>query len=374
MNTFQLQMFDQLESLVKESETFYRQEFVLHGARYWVYNYRLASYTEFERPGGRECRGHMFEITNSGDAIRLASLPMQKFHNLNECPLTIGLDLSKVDTIELKADGSLISTYLHNGAVRLKSKGSLFSDQAVDASNWISTSAHQHFYNKLLEYENRGLTVNCEWCAPNNRIVIGYLEPQLTVLNARDRYTGQYIPRVDLEADFGEYLIPRVNLQGLDLNTFVHRIPSMTDNIEGYVVRIGDLWVKVKTDKYLSLHHAKDSVTNPRRLFESILDDGADDLRSMFATDVVAIAMIADMETRVVTMYNHMVSVVETFYEANKSLTRKDYAIKAQQTVDKLYFGLVMSKYIGQTIDYKAFLKSKWKDLGFADRKIGEDQ
>lgn len=367
MNQYQHDLFNALEALIANGETFYRQEFLLDGHRYWIYNYRLASYTEFERPSGRECRGHMFELDLDGKPIRLAALPMQKFHNLNECPLTMNLDLSQVDTVELKADGSLMSTFIHVNQLRFKSKGSLFSEQALDAIKWIESDPEFKF--ALYSVDLKGYTVNLEWCAPHNRIVIGYEKPHLMVLNARNRETGQYMDRADLDLHFWGHTIPRVDTNGLDSAAFVKSIPAMQDDIEGYIARIGDLWFKVKTEKYMSLHHAKDSINNPRRLFEAVVDEGVDDLRSMFAHDVLAIKQIDEMLEKVTGLYNHLVTVVEQYHAENKGKDRKDYAIGAQSLELKgiRLLGLVMTLYLGKDPDFKGFIKGKYKELGFKD-------
>lgn len=361
-------LFDDLMTLTQMSEAFYHQDFQLDGSVYRIFNYRLASYSDFLLPSALECRGIMFELDAQGSLKRLAARPMQKFFNLNENPMTMGLDLSKVDTVELKADGSLMSTYTHDGKLRLKSKGSLFSEQAVDAMKWLE--ARPSFAQCLLDADNRGWTVNLEWCAPHNRIVIGYEKAHLKVLNVRNREDGRYLDRDLLEALFhaGD-VIDRVDTNGLDTAAFVQSIPAMQDDIEGYVCRVGGLWFKVKTEKYMSLHHAKDSINNPRRLFEAVVDEGVDDLRSMFAADVVAMKQIDEMQEKVVRMYNHLVSTVEGYHAANKAGDRKTYAIGAQSL--KLnglsLLGLAMNLYLGKDPDFKGFLKSKYKELGFKD-------
>lgn len=369
MNTFQVNLYQSLMALVSSGDVFYFQDFVLDDQVYRIFNYRLASYTEFLAPGAMECRGVMFEV--QGDQPkRLAALPMSKFFNINENPITMNLDLAQVDTVELKADGSLISTYMHNGVLRLKSKGSLFSDQANDALAWLNTQPT--FCHTLTQLTDNGWSVNSEWCAPTNRIVIGYMKPHLTVLNARHISNGKYLSRQELEELFQpDQLIGRVDTNGLDAAAFVASVPGMLDDIEGYVIRMGDLWFKIKTDKYLSLHHAKDSITNPRRLFEAILDEGIDDLRSMFVHDQLAIQTIDEMQFRVDHLYNHMVKTVDTYHQENKHLDRKTYAINGQEYFKStLFFGLAMNLYTGKENDYKAFLKGKWRDLGFRDGAI----
>lgn len=369
MKTDQM-LFDELMALTQANEAFYCQDFSLGTSVYRIFNYRLASYSDFLLPSALECRGIMFELDVANLCVkRLASRPMQKFFNLNENPMTMGLDLSKVDTVELKADGSLMSTYMHDDELRLKSKGSLFSEQAIDAMKWLDLPENEQFKRRLAIMDRSGVTVNLEWCAPHNRIVIGYLKPHLKVLNARYRATGDYVPRAALVVAFDDHLIDRVNTNGLDVAAFVQSIPAMQDDIEGYVARIGDLWFKVKTEKYMSLHHAKDSINNPRRLFEAVVDEGVDDLRSMFAHDDLAIKQIDEMQTKVVAMYNHLVRLVEEYYNANKAGDRKTYAIGAQKLeLNGLkLLSLAMNMYLGKDPDFKGFLKSKYKELGFKD-------
>lgn len=366
MNQFQRDLYEDLMNLTKEGDTFYFQDFTYENCTYRIFNYRLSSYTEFLRPNALECRGHMFELDNEGNACRLSAMPMQKFFNLNENPSTMDLDLSQVVRIEHKADGSLISTYKHGRELRLKSKGSLFSDQALDAMAWLSRPENAGMKILVNSMASNDYTVNMEWVSPANRIVLGYLEPRLIVLNVRNNLDGSYYERHPLQS----FMNAPVELNGVDPADFVALIPSMLDDIEGYVVVLPDRWVKVKTDKYMSLHHAKDSVNNPRRLYECVLEEGVDDLRSMFFHDELAMKQINEMQEKVTKLYNHTVKTVEDFYEANKALDRKSYAIKGQAELEQLYFGLVMNKYVERPVDYKAFMISRYKEFGFRDEAV----
>jgi T4 RnlA family RNA ligase len=369
MNEYQTNLYNNLMSLVANNEAFYFQDFQLENRTFRIFNYRLASYTDFMLPGAMECRGVMFEITTAPDGVekpfKLTALPMEKFFNLNENPMTMNVDLSTVVEIQEKADGSLMSSYMFNGQLRLKSKGSLFSEQAIAAMKWLDTQPN---FKACVEEATRsggGYTVNLEWCSPEHRIVLGYMEPTLKVLNIRDTQTGEY--------RYNKWFNPEECVELVyipDPVAFVQSIPSMQD-VEGYVVRLASgQRIKIKTEWYLSLHHAKDSVNNPRRLFEAILEEGIDDLRSLFYTDLVAMKMIDEMQVKVDHLYNAMVIEVESYYEANKALDRKEYAIKGQKEVTPLYFGLVMNKYSGKAVDYKTFLKGKWKEIGLKDQSL----
>jgi T4 RnlA family RNA ligase len=377
MNQYQQTLFDNLEALVKSNEAFYRQEFVLDGLHYFIYNYRLASYSDFLAPGALQCRGVMFEVDGTGQAIRIAALTQDKFFNYIENPFTMNLDLSTVVGIEDKADGSMMSTYIHNGGVRLKSKGSLFSEQAIDAMEWLNKPEQTYLKNWLLTLHSyHDHTVNLEWCSArmDHRIVIGHQKSHLLILNARCNTTGEFMSRNDLsrhdDVQLREYMIGVVDTNGLDFNTFVASIPGMTEDIEGYIVELASgLRFKCKTAKYLTAHRAKDSINSDRRLFEAVIDEAIDDVRSLFAHDALIMSRIDEMQTKVGHIYNHIVKSVEDFYEVNKSLDRKEYAIKGQAELGT-YFGLGMNRYLQKPTDYKGFIKKQWKSFGVKDDDV----
>ena len=148
---------------------------------------------------------------------------------------------------------------------------------------------------------------------------------------------------------------------------FIEMIPDMKD-IEGFVIQLPNQFVKKKTEWYLTLHHNKDSINSPRRLFESILEEATDDLKAMFFDDELLIKTIEEMELKVEHIYNHLVDTVEKFYDANKGLERKDYAILGQKHFTiKPEFGLAMNLYLDKENDYKAFLKKHYKTYGIED-------
>ena len=374
MNNYQILLYNDLMKLT-DDEAFYYADRQLDDKWYRIFNYRLASYTEFQKPGAMECRGHMFEITEEGPyaiVVRLAALPMEKFFNLNENPFTMDLDLTEIESVMLKADGSLISTFIHENQLRLKTKGSLESDQAIAAMRWLELSRNEIFKQILtLVTERYNGTVNMEWCAPDNRIVIGYENAHLKILNIRDCETGKYADGDWVEL-FGnilnehwiEYEYPENKVE------FIESVPAM-QKIEGYVIRLtSGQHVKIKTTWYLALHHTKDSINTPRRLYETVLAEGTDDMRSLFHDDPLAIKLIEDMEKFVEEKYNHLVDVVERYYKTNKDMERKEYAILGQKELKGKEFGLAMMKYTGKNVDYKAFMTKNWKYYGLKDEKV----
>lgn len=283
-------------------------------------------------------------------------------------------DFSKTNLIMDKADGSLISTFEHNG-VRVKSKTSLASEQAVAAQRLINSN--QLLKTVLEKWVAKGYTVNMEYVAPSNRIVVAYEKPQLIILNIRHNDTGDYVDPATVDDLTRSFWVECVATRTLvdeygTMQNFVEQIGEECHK-EGYVIQLNDNnFVKIKTAWYLTRHRAKDSINSTRRLFEAVLDEAVDDIRSLFYDDPAAIQRINEVQEKTDKLYNHLIATVEQFYEANKHLDRKSYAILGQAQFTDGTFGLVMSKYLGKDAGVKEFLKKNYKKYGFTDEVTDE--
>lgn len=377
MLTNQQDLYNNLMALTT-NEAFYHIDQTLDGFEYRIFNYRLASYTDFCAPNALEMRGIMFEMKD-GQPVQLVCRPPAKFFNYRENPFTANVNFNLTNSIMDKADGSLISTYMQNGKVKLKSKASLASEQAQASQKILE--ADDEFYSAVERFVKDGYTVNMEYVAPSNRIVLAYDRPQLIVLNIRDNDTGQYLSPDLVKAyaamDKNHYAIilkhwvkmvsiGETILKYGSVQAFVDAIDTH-EGIEGFVIGVGGMYVKLKCIWYLTRHRAKDSINSTRRLFEAVLEEAIDDVRVLFFDDPVAIARINEVQEKTDKIYNHLVATIEAFYAANKELDRKEYAILGQQTFTDGTFGLAMNKYLGKDAGYKEFLKKNYKRYGFTD-------
>lgn len=346
------------------SEAFFYRDIQKDFTWYRVFAYHLASYTDFTHPSALEARGVLFQLDDNKAPVALVCLPPQKFFNLFENPFTIGLDPNSLVGLMTKEDGSLISTFIHEGKMALKSKTSLFSEQVAMAQNYLtSTMTGNRLRVKLETLTMQGLTVNCELVSPMNRIVLPYSKTSLVILNVRDLKTGvTYFPGDSKVLDelIGIDWVETLPAPAENPQEYLESIEKM-EGIEGFVLKFrkpegGILLAKLKTKWYQLLHHTKDSVTIPRRLFECIIDEVVDDLKAMFHNDPLALKTIAEMEEKVVPKFDHMVHQVEDFWQTNKELSRKDYAIKGQKELGPL-FSLGMMMYLGKEVNFKEFAK-----------------
>lgn len=374
MNARQKKLWDNLINLTNTNESFYFIDKNIDDITYRCFSYRIASYTDFLNPDALECRGHLFEVKQENNItipIRLVCWPPNKFFNLNENPMTMDLDISDIKNISLKADGSLISTFLHKNELNLKSKTSLNSEQSIDATEWLNLPKNNKLKEELFELTKKNLTINLEWCSRKNQIVIGYDEPRLIVLSIRDNDNGNYLYINEsyykddgteiLLSDYNEIIKNWVEyISPEDPKKFILTTCEMKD-IEGFVVTLNNgIIFKIKTDWYCSLHKLKDNIKNVRNLFEAVVDETIDDLKSLFINDPWAIQKIFDMEQNVKTIYYKTLNNIEKFYEDNKHLNRKEYAILGQKILDYKEFWLVMLKYNGEDINLKEWMKKNF--------------
>lgn len=380
-NNFAEKTYVELVDLINKNDSFFFKDFELDGKKYRIFNYRLATWSLFLEPSALNCRGTMFDVTDEKN-VKLVSLPPEKFFNYEEG----GVDHTsgKLGVKMNKLDGSLISTYIHNEELYLKSKGSLFSEQANDAMKLLGKEQNIEYKNQLENLSKLGYTVSLEYTAPHNRIVIPYQKEELTVLSVRNHKDGKNyygLRLIELLDNLGgfdkikENIVSFESLKEQEINqlNFVDSIRQEQSG-EGYVVEIildsGDYYLtKIKNLKYIALHHTKDSVNSPRRLFEAIINEASDDLRSMFADDLYVLDKINEMESFVQPIYNHIVKTVEDFVLENKSLDRKTFAIKAKDEHSE-YMGLIMNSYLDKENNYKEFAIKRRKELF----KIGDEE
>lgn len=366
--------YQEIMSICNDSDVFFFTDHIMGDNLFRIFNYRFASYNDWtQSPLTFELRGLMIEIDQNGEFIKVASRPPCKFFNKNENPFTMDLQLNQPGLVCYKEDGSLISTFVYHidGHPRLglKSKGSLISDQALAATKHMSSKEPELFI-EAFELALNGITSYYEYCSPTNRIVLPYQVDELKVLGCRDNLTGIEMHKDEVSDVLSSHWTEEFPVSNVE--EFLIGVENKRD-IEGYVIWCGDSRFKVKTLWYLTQHNAKDSVNNDRRLFETVIADAQDDLRSMFYDDPWVQERIDWMEGIVQHEYNSMVTTVETFYNKNKHLDRKSYAIKGRAEVKKLWFGLVMNLYLGKTFDWKEFMMSRWKEYGIKDQQKGEE-
>lgn len=332
-----IELYDNLMKLCAESDKgkFFYTDFVSpFETKFRIFSYNYASYSDWLLDDALECRGIMFEMDDNGP-VRIAARPMEKFFNLGENPMTIGLNLDEVVLVTAKADGSLVSTYMDQTNIAFKSKGSIKSSQAAEALQVFKQPHREAFRARVTEITEAGYTCNMEYVAPTNRIVLPYQERDLILLNVRHNETGEYIPYPELfkDAALRPFLVEAYDPASIE------NVRGMKE-IEGFVYELASgQKFKMKTEWYCALHHTKDSINNNERLFEVVVAGGADDVIAMFTGDDYAREKV---NAFTLAHLDYLSTTLGLLLDAQKQLAGKDrreFAIKGQELC-KPYPGL----------------------------------
>jgi len=348
------ELYNNLMNLSLNDDTpFYHSDQEIGKDCYRIFSYHFTDKDSWLLPDALESRGIMFQIDCEGNPLRIASRPMHKFFNKGEVDF---IEYEDPQYVMNKADGSLISSYVDSeGDLRLKSKTSIHSDYANMAMDILYNDNDLFDFVKWCERD--GYTVNMELVHPDPkfRIVLHYPEPRLIVLNARQRDTGMYMYPGSIPKEYFTGFESLIKLDELDTLT----------NVEGYVVidRQGNWW-KEKCAWYLERHRAKDFVNQPNAFIELVLKDEADDVFALIADQPEVLKEMQELQHKVIHKANLIVNSVTEYYNANKHLDRKEFAIKGQNELEGYEFSLAMMYYSkNEEPDWKAFLLKQIKRL-----------
>lgn len=315
--------------------------------------YMIAEQDTFNGMPARECRGITFDSNGN-----LAGLPLHKFFNVGEREETQehNLKWDQVTAVFEKIDGSLIHTVNDNGNLLLKSKKTFDSAVAVAATQWLNE--RPILKRHITDIVNDGLTLIFEWVSPEHRIVIRHPEQKLILLHVRNHETGHYADPNSLAAlarVIGlEYrpVVTEFHVDGVFDYTLMKNALETRKDIEGWVIQFNNHeMVKAKTKWYLDLHHAITFVRE-RDIAKMVANETVDDYKSFLSSNGESIEPVLAIEHQVVTMLTYIEKEIREIVEADKELSRKDFAIKHKK---HQRFGLLMSAYLGQDIDLKDY-------------------
>jgi RNA ligase len=283
----------------------------------------------------RECRGIAFD-TKTG---KIVSRPFHKFFNMGERPDAQFVDGPHI--IMEKLDGSMIRPVLHDGKLRLATKMGV-TEVAMLAEEYLASLIDNGYQSLMLDMIGVGWTPIFEFTAPNNRIILEYHEPKLTLLALRCNFTGCYEQHSSLVYYSAAYDVPAVS------STSLEGVKDSTDS-EGVVIQYHNgHMLKVKSDWYVKAHRAKDLLSSRRRFLEAVVEDVFD--------DAVA-AMLPEDQKKAQEMHKQFDDAVYDFnnkftyyYELarDKFETKRDYAVisaKADPIFRNLTFQLWDGKF-----------------------------
>lgn len=282
---YNLPTIEECLNIIKNTESFYMTETKVDNYNVRMFDYRLASISDFVENKAFELRGLTF-IENPITKEWERNLLLNKFFNYNQ---TIGwleedfLD-KKIIRVQDKLDGSIISfCKFPNNKVYAKSKMSFESFQAKNSQIIYENNKQiKDFLNMCFEKE---ITPIFEYVSYKNQIVVNYNEDKLVLLQIRDNKTGKFFDKKEIEIlnkDYQLELAKDLDEKIYDLKKLLQIKKESKEDIEGFVITFEDgKMAKIKTDHYLYKHHLiGDNVFRENLLIETILNDSIDDVIS----------------------------------------------------------------------------------------------
>jgi len=343
--------------------TFYESKFVIDGYNVSIFNYRLAQYSDFIDNLAFEMRGLTYVFNKDGSLFKRYLL-LHKFFNLNqvaESQYSLVEDL-KIKSIYNKEDGSIASfVRLPNGSVLGKSKMSFESDQALGMNRlYKSNTDLKRFVDWSLDNDYVAIF---EYVAPNNRIVLRYLDEELILLRLRDNKTGEYLDLSKFSKEIGTLKVAPSYTYSLDE---IIEMSNKVEDKEGWIIEFTNgLFIKIKTSWYCERHGLlTNDLYREHVLVRYVLDEKIDDILGQIPEEEVeAHARIE----KIIAVVKHAVSEkvkdinesYELFIEGGVGkdwtgdlrlqLMRKTFALKYRKERN---FGYVMSLSKGNTDVY----------------------
>lgn len=330
---FHLPTREECQEIVKNNETFYCTLRNVDGFDVELYDYRLASYTDYLDNNAWELRGLCF-VNNNGVWER--NILMNKFFNLNETENWMLEDVQnkRVTRVQDKLDGSVISfVKLPNGKIVAKSKMSFDSDQAKMAQDIFDNSYELRGMVESIMDDNK--TAIFELISPFNQVVLPYNETELRLLQIRDNKTGEYASTSLMYSYLKLYDLQKMMAEEFEVQEYTWdkllELQQTEQNVEGWIVTLEDgQMLKVKTLWYFAAHHlTTDNVTRENLLLELVLTDKLDDVLCVVQGEKKK--YLEEMSAKIQHNFNHLVTEYKTLrglYFNKFQEDRKEFALK----------------------------------------------
>ena len=329
---------------------FYESKHKEDGFDISIFNYRLATFQNFENPvpdrpdiKGYEMRGITF-VWNSDGTLYKRYLLLDKFFNLEQTPCSMYSVVKdyKIKNIYNKEDGSIASfVRLPNGKVLGRSKTSFQSDQAIEIQKIYEKDGQiKQFVDFCMDED---IVPIFEYVSPTNRIVVPYANTELILLRMRDNKTGEYLnindfahklDGISVAASLGEHT----------LDSIKEVVVKMVGK-EGVIVQFENgKMIKIKSPWYSERHKLfTEDLNRENTLIGLIVDETIDDVLSQIEepTKKDEIERTIEIVNKEIGRMAHQVDELMSNYNGD----RKDFAIKFNKhTMFPIAMGIISGK------------------------------
>jgi len=282
----------------------------------------------------QECRGL---ILNESDDWSVVAMPYTKFFNHGE-PLAAQIDWSTAAVGE-KLDGSIICLFRHDKKWHISTSGTADGAGNVGFVQISFADLFWQVWNEL-EYELPDDKYN-DYCfmfellTPQNRVVVPQFKNRIVLHGLRNIQTLMEFSPQSVK-HLGWEVVRTFNFNSFDdvLQTSQELDPLET---EGYVVCDANFnRLKIKSPKYVALHHLKDSAT-PKNML-SIIRMGENQEFLVYFPE------FADCFHEIEQRYNDFIDKILTVFDKTKNIeSQKEFALTILPQLDPLSCGVLFT-------------------------------
>ncbi len=177
-----------------------------------------------------------------------------------------------------------------------------------------------------------GYTPIFEFTSPDNRIVVAYDAPALTVLAIRHMRSGAYLSHSEVDQITQRYGVAGARSFGSvdDIATFWKDARALED-VEGYVIAFENGHrLKIKADAYVLRHKALAGLAHEKNVLAWIATDAVDDVLPLLSPQ--AADFVRGYHAQVMAAVSRWETEIGAYVTQHAGLSRKDFAIKTKAT------------------------------------------
>jgi T4 RnlA family RNA ligase len=315
-----------------------------------IFNYRLATFQNFENPvpdrqdlKAYEMRGITF-VWNQDGSLYKRYLLLDKFFNLEQTPCSMYSVVKdyKIKNIYNKEDGSVASfVRLPNGKVLGRSKTSFQSDQAIEIQKIYEKDGQiKQFVDFCMDED---IIPIFEFVSPQNRIVVPYANTELILLRMRDNKTGEYLNISDFSHKLDGISVAASD-DGKTLEDLIS-LKNVIEGKEGWIIQFENgKMIKLKSQWYIDRHRLfTEDLNRENTLISLIVDETIDDVLAQLEepTKKAEIEKTIEIVNKEISRMAHQVDELMSNYNGD----RKDFAIKFNKhTMFPIAMGIISGK------------------------------
>lgn len=280
----------------------------------------------------RECRGIIFD--KNGKLIRRN---IHKFFNFNQVEETQvdKIDWNRPHAIYEKLDGSNIGSFFINGkCIWGTRKGE------TEISEYVNEFIKEHpYYLEFAEWMERiNYSPSFEYCSKANRVVIEHPIPKLVLIAIREKNYGSYMDYYHLCKTAEPYnieVVKQFDFKHENVIEFIKTTRESKDkNLEGYVVKFDNFWIKCKRDEYVEIHRTKDIIQSEAKVISLILNDVVDDILPLLM-DIDKERVLKYQKEFMTTLYGISHMMMSELITIKLMYSRKEFSLGPANDIDR---------------------------------------